>query len=110
MAEGRRFVCDSCANAVEAWGDGNPYYIGETGAKIYAYHPSAERGRCIGNDVPHLCLECGQEFNVDSNAPCSECVGCSSNRISDLLMLEGHTCPVCRSGRFLLDPEFRAVS
>ena len=67
MAEGLRYVCGECAHAVEAWSDGNPYYIDGGGAKLYAYHPDHDSlAQCIGNDDPHLCLSCGREFMVDS--------------------------------------------
>ncbi len=39
MAEGFRFVCDSCDRTIEAWSDGNPYYFDDDGKKQYAYHP-----------------------------------------------------------------------
>jgi hypothetical protein len=51
MAEGRRFVCDECGDSVEAWSDGNPYFVTEDGRKQYAYHPDHEALRkCSGND------------------------------------------------------------
>ena len=101
MAEGLRFVCDSCSKAIEAWDDGNPYYFDESGAKQYAYHPSAERQLCVGNDSPHLCLDCGHEFNVDSNAPSSTCEKCGSTSIVDSFRLEGRVCPECKVGHGL---------
>lgn len=39
MAEGIRYICDNCSRAIEAWSDGNPYYIDDSGNKKYAYHP-----------------------------------------------------------------------
>jgi DNA-directed RNA polymerase subunit RPC12/RpoP len=110
MAEGRRYVCHSCARVIEAWDDGNPYYFDEAGAKQCAYHPSAERSLCVGNDVPHLCLKCGHEFNVDSNAPRSDCEKCGSSKIVDTFALDGRTCPTCGGGQFHRDPEVRAIS
>jgi hypothetical protein len=51
MAERRRFVCGECGNSVDAWSDGNPYYIDSHGKKQYAYHPNhRELDKCIGND------------------------------------------------------------
>jgi len=35
MAEGIRYVCSECGRSVEAWSDGNPYYIDENGQEIY---------------------------------------------------------------------------
>ena len=40
MAECVQFVCSDCGMSVEAWSDGNPFYIDETGSKKYAYHPN----------------------------------------------------------------------
>lgn len=63
MADAKRFVCGSCRRVIEAWSDGNPYYLDRDGQKHYAYHPNHERlDRCIGNDLPHLCLACGEKF------------------------------------------------
>ena len=68
-------------DAVTAWDDGNPYYFDEEGKKAYAYHPDSMRERCIGNDVPHPCLGCGDEFRVDSNAPTCTLSGCCSHSL-----------------------------
>ncbi len=55
MAQGLRYVCGGCGHVIEAWSDGNPYFIDETGAKQYAHHPDHERlAWCIGNDSPHI--------------------------------------------------------
>jgi hypothetical protein len=40
MAECIRFVCSGCRHSVDAWSDGNPFYIDESGNKQYAYHPN----------------------------------------------------------------------
>ena len=42
MAECRRFVCSGCGRKIDAWSDGNPFYIDETGKKQYAYHPDLQ--------------------------------------------------------------------
>ena len=111
MAEGIRYVCGACHRASEAWSDGNPYYIDETGRKQYAYHPDHERlARCIGNDTPHLCLACGEEFNVDSRAPTAECPKCTSDDIADTFRLSGRRCPYCKAGVFTVDPDFHCIS
>ncbi len=67
---GRAALClRRMCHAVEAWSDGNPYYIDGGGAKLYAYHPDHDSlAQCIGNDDPHLYLSCGREFMVDSRA------------------------------------------
>ena len=63
MAQGVTFSCNHCGHSIEAWDDGNPYYLDERGKKRYAYHPSSERDQCVGNDSPHICLSCG--FDTD---------------------------------------------
>jgi len=49
MAQGIRLVCENCSKAIEAWDDGNPYYLDRRGRKKYAYHPDPKRERCTGN-------------------------------------------------------------
>ena len=111
MAEAFRFVCSGCRRAIEAWSDGNPYYIDEAGAKQYAFHPDHERlDRCIGNDSPHLCLSCGAEFKVDSRAPIAACPSCGASDIVDSYQLGGCRCPYCKSGTFAADPDFHCIS
>ena len=111
MAIALRFVCDGCGRKIEAWSDGNPYYIDDTGSKQYAYHPDHERlDRGIGNDSPHLCLSCGEEFNVDSRAPIEECPQCGSKSFTDTFRLDGERCPYCGTGHFAVDPDFGCIS
>jgi hypothetical protein len=111
MAECIRFVCGNCGEAIEAWSDGNPYYINENEKKQYAYHPDHENlARCIGNDSPHLCLACGKQFKVDSRAPCTCCPACDSTEIADTYQLAGRNCPFCKAGVFAADPDFYCVS
>jgi hypothetical protein len=112
MAEQRRFACDHCDASVEAWSDGNPYYLdSSSGAKRYAYHPDhANLERCVGNDSPHLCLRCAHTFMVDSNEPLDRCPKCGEAAIADTFGLAGRECPYCKTGRFRLDPDFRAIS
>ena len=88
MASGMRFVCRGCDKSIEAWDDGNPYYM-ENGRKQYAYHPGSLLELCIGNDSPHLCLSCGHEFMVDSNARITECPQCKAHLIVCTTMLDG---------------------
>ena len=78
--------------------------------KKYAYHPSAERDQCVGNDSPHLCLACGKDFMVDSEAPITACPKCQSNEIADTVELGGKSCPYCQTGVFGEDPGFIAIS
>ena len=111
MAEAMRYVCSACRRVVEAWSDGKPYYIDKTGRKQYAYHPDHGRlARCIGNDSPHLCLACGEEFNVDSRAPTAECPKCTAVDIADTFQLNGQRCPYCKEGVFAVDPDFQCIS
>lgn len=111
MAEGVRFACSACGKAVEAWSDGNPYYLDASGAKVYAYHPDHEAlARCVGNDTPHLCLACGVEGTVDSRAPRSACAACGREELVATFELEDQRCPSCPSGRFVRDPDFFAIS
>ena len=39
MAQGIRLVCENCGKSIEAWDDGNPYYLDRRGKKQYAWHP-----------------------------------------------------------------------
>ena len=111
MAQAIRYVCSHCQHDIEAWSDGNPYYINETGTKQYAYHPDHEcLARCIGNDSPHLCLSCGHEFKVDSRDPATACPECGSNQFVDTYQLEGYLCPYCKSGQFSADTSFVCIS
>ena len=110
MAQGFQFVCDHCRVAVKAWDDGNPYYFDKRGRKRYAYHPDPQRDRCVGVDLPHLCLSCGAKFMVDSRSPLKQCPKCSSDSITDQYHLAGKDCPYCKTGMFGRDPEFLGIS
>lgn len=111
MAQGIRFVCNSCGRAIEAWSDGNPYYIDEADCKQYAYHPDHERlAMCIGNDSPHLCLVCGKKFNVDSRTPTTECPKCAASDIADTFELSDKRCPYCKEGFFDVDDDYSCIS
>ncbi len=35
MAEARRFVCGNCDKTIEAWSDGNPYFIDDAGGAMF---------------------------------------------------------------------------
>ena len=111
MAECIRFVCSGCRHCIEAWDDGNPFYIDEAGNKKYAYHPNhEEREKCIANDEPHLCLNCGTESKIDSRNDCKVCTECGSEKVVDTFRLEGVTCPICKDGHFVSDKDFHCVS
>ncbi len=110
MAEGITFVCDQCGRQIEAWEDGNPYFIDSQGTKRYAYHPNRERDRCSGNDVPHICLTCAALFMVDSGGPQGRCNECKSSHIIDTFSLGGQRCPFCKIGAFEPNSNSRMVS
>lgn len=110
MAQAIRNICENCKRAIVSWSDGNPYYFDESGEKKYAYHPNPASYSCIGNDMPHLCLECGEEFNVDSRSPIMACPKCWSAETADTYDLEGQTCPYCKEGVFAIDPDYRLIS
>ena len=119
MAQGFRFVCGKCDHTIVAWDDGNPYYfesvITKAGKgkqkKKYAHHPDHELlERCIGNDAEHLCLSCGKEFMVDSEAPLTTCPKCKSSEIAQTMELDGKSCPCCKEGVFGVNPGFSLIS
>ncbi|MCH8822530.1 MAG: hypothetical protein IH984_03380 [Planctomycetes bacterium] len=111
MAQGVRHICGGCGHAIEAWSDGNPYYIDKAGDKQYAYHPDHELlAKCIGNDSPHLCLSCGFEFMVDSNDPVANCPKCKTGEIACTYDLDNKQCPFCKEGVFNIDPDLFAIS
>jgi DNA-directed RNA polymerase subunit RPC12/RpoP len=110
MAMATRFLCSSCSLELVAWDDGNPYFLDERGEKIYAYHPDERRELCIGNDVPHLCLTCAAEVNVDSRFPSQACPQCAHRTLVKLMKLGGRKCPKCKSGIFVADPDFKVIS
>lgn len=111
MAQAIRYTCTHCDTSITAWSDGNPYYLDGQGKKQYAYHPDHEAlARCIGNDTPNLCLGCGHEFMVDSEAPADACPRCRGDRFKPTFELEGERCPTCPEGRFSSDPDFHVIS
>ena len=111
MAECIRFVCSGCGHSVDAWSDGNPFYIDEAGNKQYAYHPNhAELEKCIANDKPYYCLQCGTESKIDSRLDSKVCPECRSENIVDTFKLEGVKCPKCEHGHFGRDKEFFCIS
>lgn len=102
MAESVWFVCTGCNNAIEAWSDGNPFYVDEAGNKQYAYHPNHEElDKCVANDVPHLCLNCGNEVKIDSRLESKKCPECGSTSVVDTFTLEDVKCPKCDGGKFV---------
>ena len=111
MAECRQFICDNCDKTIEAWSDGNPYYIDENEKKQYAYHPDHDAlERCIGNDSPYICLACGSEFKVDSRLPITKCPKCASVDICDVYHLDKRKCPYCKNGIFAVNRDFICIS
>lgn len=111
MAECIRFICSSCGHSIDAWSDGNPFYIDETGNKVYAYHPNHEELRkCIANDVPHFCLQCGTESNIDSRLDDKVCSQCGAENLVDTFHLVGVKCPKCENGHFEKDNDLHCIS
>jgi hypothetical protein len=111
VAQCVRFVCPKCTFSIDAWSDGNPYYFDEAGKKTYAYHPDHERlARCVGNDVPHICLACAEEFVLDSRSPRPDCPKCESSFISATYDLAGKRCPACHQALLEVDADFQCVS
>ena len=111
MAEAFLFFCDKCNHSIEAWSDGNPYYVDKHGNKKYAYHPDHENlDRCIGNDSPHICLSCGTDIMVDSRQSVSTCPKCKHAKLADTFQLEGLRCPYCKKGVFKKDPNYHCIS
>ena len=74
----------------------------------HRYHELLER--CIGNDAEHLCLSCGKEFMVDSEAPITTCPKCKSSEIAQTMELDGKSCPCCKEGVFGVNPGFSLIS
>ena len=111
MAECIRFTCDSCDFSIEAWSDGNPFYVNEIGKKVYAYHPDHdELKKCIANDVPHLCLACGKQVKIDSRLETKACNNCRSSNVAETYRLEGVECPKCKKGHFRKQEGIVAIS
>lgn len=111
MASCIQFVCSGCGHSIEAWDDGNPFYLDAHGNKKYAYHPDHDQlEKCIANDVPHLCLTCGTEVKIDSRIECKVCSECGSGDVVDTYQLEGVKCPKCEVGHFVSDKDFFCIS
>ncbi len=110
MAIGKVFACSTCAHRIEAWDEGDPYYVDPQGRKHHAYHPSMERMMCVGIDSPTLCLACGKESASDSAEPLTCCPSCASGEIVSTWELDGRTCPYCRQGTFSADSNSFLIS
>jgi Zn finger protein HypA/HybF involved in hydrogenase expression len=57
----------------------------------------------------HLYLSCGNEFNVDSQAPRGDCSECRSRQISRTFELGSKPCPYCTQGTFVHDSDRHAI-
>jgi DNA-directed RNA polymerase subunit RPC12/RpoP len=110
LAQAVKYNCTHCKHEIVAWDEGDPYFLDRKGAKVYAYHPNPDRDRCIGVDSPHLCLDCGSQFRVDSRAPIDACMNCGSKNIANIYVLENRRCPACRKGTFVRDPKYVLIS
>ena len=101
MAAGQRLHCTHCTKQLEVWDEGNPYMRNPlTRRKRYVHHPDPLRMLADGIDAPHICLDCGKEFMVDSQRPRRSCPKCRSRAICDTWQLEGEVCPICKQGTF----------
>ena len=110
MAECIRFTCDSCGFSIDAWDDGNPFYVNHEGKKVYVYHPSSDRRFAIANDVPHLCLACGKQVKIDSRLETKACTKCRSSNVVETYRLEGVECSKCKKGHFREQEGIVAIS
>ena len=125
MAACFTFVCSHCGYSIEAWDDGNPYFLSDKGRHQYFYHPGGEEqlmeyvsqsegkdltGAALqkflenrtGNMTDMICLDCGRKFRRDLDKQKALCPSrrCKSANISDTCELEGKPCPTCKQGRF----------
>ena len=99
--------CTNCDFGLEAWSDGNPYYLDPAKlltkprhrCKVYVYHPSWPEHPIEGHDVPHVCPACGHEFKVDTEKPRTTCTKCRSSDIVNTYGADGSLCPICKQGR-----------
>lgn len=133
MAQGWVVECDACGMSFEAWDEGNPWYRGpvvlevvEPGSpapkakKQYHYHPVSDhrwqQHFDSGNDVKHLCLDCGRKFywdvsllgDDDQDRP--PCIKCSGGNVYAVYALAGKSCPKCQDGTFREDPRSIMIS
>ena len=72
MAEGVRFTCPVCGEAMESWSDGNAYYLDASG--------------------------CSVEEVVSSRVPRSACGACRKEELVAMLELEEQRFPRARGG------------
>jgi hypothetical protein len=125
MAACYTFVCSYCRYSIEAWDDGNPYFLSDKGRRQYFYHPGGEEqlkeyvsqsdGKDLtgdelnkflekrtGNMSEMLCLDCGRKFRRDLERQKAVCPSrtCKSANIIDTWELEDKQCPKCKQGQF----------
>ena len=111
MAQRIQFVCSECGQSINAWSDGNPFYIDENGVKKYAYHPNHdELAKCVANDVPHYCLTCGKESKIDSRLDSKVCPECGSDKVVRAFSMEGVKCAKCKNGYFARNKDSVCIS
>lgn len=126
MAQGWIVSCDVCHMSFEAWEDGNPWFIdvvqlvtiAEDGSVIprsqkkYCHHPQPWPTFFLasGNDVKHLCLDCGRKFYCDVSELEEKlgrerplCIKCGGDNVYGVCQLRGKPCPKCREGVFGVD-------
>jgi predicted RNA-binding Zn-ribbon protein involved in translation (DUF1610 family) len=103
MSERLSFFCYECGKTLISYSDGNPFYLDEAGRKRYAHYPDAEKlDRCIGNDLPHICLSCGDRFVLDATCLSKHvCPKCNAFEVIEVRNLWAEKCPYCKMGYFL---------
>ena len=105
MSKRLSFFCNECGKVIRFFSDGNPYYFDENGKKRYAHYPDIKKlDQCIGNDLPHICLNCGDRFVLDTmRLPGHYCPKCKTPDVIEVRNLWAETCPFCKTGSFLID-------
>jgi len=121
-------VCDSCGLSFEAWDDGNPWVWSHAELKCdasgqlkptkkYVYHPSPESyGPIDGNDVEHVCLDCGRVHRYDvfeverEGRDRPQCVKCGGDHVYNVCHLGGKKCTKCDGGTFRDDFDCVCIS
>ena len=135
MAEGFTYVCTHCKHSIDAWDDGNSYFMSDSGKPQFFYHPSGEyqlqeyiqqsSGKDLkgaeldsflesrtGNMSDMLCLDCGRKFKIDLERKKVICNSrkCKSANVVSFTELEEKQCPKCKKGVFRRDKNSHMIS
>ncbi|NLB70306.1 MAG: hypothetical protein GX804_11625 [Lentisphaerae bacterium] len=107
------YKCDNCGFCLPSGWGGYMYVIDDDGKRIVCPHPRefATVAEVLGDDAPPelvelrtgfnsycLCLECLKKVELDLDRDLRECPKCTSNNITSLSELVGHSCPKCKEG------------